>query len=255
MLIIGHVQLARLDELGVREVLERHGALHGEIGRIDLQQQPGVVDGLVLVPHLARERLEVGLVRGVVRVHHGGGDDARRRRRHERLGERAAALRHGLEAGDLVLQRGDVEVLELALALRRVLLLADVREAVLQVVHELGKLLELAAAPALGYAAEAGHARGHVGLEADPLLLAVVADVDAGRLLLVHHVAHGPVHLGLEHGLVVGLAGLALDQQVGQHVVARQAADMRGQDSIAAMDHERSLRSGLRGRWPTGGCT
>ena len=163
----------------------------------------------------------------------------------------ATALKRAIS----VLQRGDVEVLELALALRRVLLLADVREAVLQVLHELGELLELATATALGDAAEARHARRHVGLEADPLLLAVVADVDAGRLLLVHHVAHGLVHLGLEHGFVVGLAGLTFDQQLGQHVVARQAADVRGQDSIAAMNHGRSLRSGLRGRWPTGSCT
>ena len=83
-----HVQLARLDELGIALVLERHGALHGEIGRVDLQDQAGLVDGEVLGPHLARQRHQVVLVAVVVGVHHGRGDDAGRGRGRERLGER-----------------------------------------------------------------------------------------------------------------------------------------------------------------------
>ena len=145
--------------------------------------------------------------------------------------------RDRLEARDLAFDRLDVEVFQLGLALRRVLLLADMREAPHQARHQLGKFLELAPAPALRHAAEAGHALRHVGLEADALLLAVVADVDAGVRLLLHHVAHGAVHLVGELGRVHGLARFALDQQVGQLLVARQAADMGGQNAVPAQDH------------------
>ena len=82
---------------------------------------------------------------------------------------------------------------------------------------QLRHLLEVLADLALGFAAEARHARGDVGLEADALLLAVVADVDAGRDLRVDDLAHRAVHLGGHGGRVDRLAGLAADQQVGQH--------------------------------------
>ena len=116
----------------------------------------------------------------------------------------------------------------------------------LEVVHELGEFLELAPAPPLGDATEPRHARRHVGLEADPLLLAVVADVDAGRLLLGHHMTHGLVHLGVEHRLVVGFARLAFEQQIGQRLIARQAADVGGEDAIEAVLHG-SNRGSARG--------
>ncbi len=86
-----------------------------------------------------------------------------------------------------------------------------------------------------------------VGLEADPLLLAVVADVDAGRLLASTTWRTALSISAAISALSIGFAGLAADQQIGQHVVARQAAHMRGQDSIAAMDHERFLCLGLAG--------
>ena len=68
-------------------------------------------------------------------------------------------------------------------------------------------------------------------------LLAVVADVDAGVHLLLHDMAHRLVHLGCQHLRVVGLAFLLRHQQVGQLLVARQAADMGGEDAVAAEDH------------------
>ena len=181
LLIAATCRSQRFDELAVGEVAVHHGAVHGEIGRVDLQDQPGLVDRLVFVPHLARDGVEIGVVRGVVGVEHGRGDDAGRGRGHEPLGERAELAAMRLKPRDLVGDRLDVEVVELALRLRRVLLaLVVLREAAHQIGEQLRELLELAAAPALGDAAEAGHALRHVGLEADPLLLAVVADVDAG---------------------------------------------------------------------------
>ncbi len=104
--------------------------------------------------------------------------------------------RNRLDARDLALDRLDVEILDLALRLRCVLLLGDMRKAAGEVLHQFRELLEVHAATALRYAGEAGHALRHVGLEADPLLLAVIADIDAGRRLLVDDMAHGLVHLG-----------------------------------------------------------
>ena len=100
--------------------------------------------------------------------------------------------------------------------------------------HQFGEFLELAAAPALRFAAEARHALRHVGLKADPLLLAVVADIDARFLLLDDDVADRLFHFGIEQLLVVAFARLALDQKLAQRFVARQAADMGCQDAIAA---------------------
>ena len=57
-----------LQEFRVALVLERHGALHREIGRVDLQDQAGLMDGEVFGPHLARERHQVGLVQVVMGI-------------------------------------------------------------------------------------------------------------------------------------------------------------------------------------------
>src|SRR5262249_655960 len=81
--------------------------------------------------------------------------------------------------------------------------------------------------------------------------LAVIADVDAGGLLLRDHAAHRLIHLRIEYGLVDRLSRLAPDQEIGQRVVARQAADMGGQDAVAAELHGRSgkgLWGSARGR-------
>ncbi len=123
---------------------------------------------------------------------------------------------------------------------RRVLLFADMREAMLQIAHQFGKFLELAAAPALGFPGKAGHARRHIGLEADALLLAVIADIDAGFLLLGDHMAHRIFHFRFELRAVVALARFAGDQQIAQRLAARQAADMGGQNAIAAEHHDMS---------------
>ena len=138
------------------------------------------------------------------------------------------------KARDLALDRRGVVIVQLALGFRRVLLPAHVREPACEILHQLGKLLELAAAPALGLAAETRHPLRHIGLKADALLLAVIAAVDAGLLLFGDHVAHRRVHLGLKLRLVVAFARLAPDQQLAQRFAARQAADMGGENAVAA---------------------
>jgi len=114
------------------------------------------------------------------------------------------------------------------------------RKAVREIAHQVGKLLEFAAPPPLGFAAKARHARRHVSLKADALLLAVVADVDAGVFLFIHHMPDRLFHLRFELRGVVTLAGFALDQKIAQAFAARQAADVGGQNAVAAEDHGRA---------------
>ena len=61
---------------------------HCQIGRVDLEYKAGVDHSAIFVRHLAGDRIQRGLVRGVIRIQHGGRDDARRRRSHEALRKR-----------------------------------------------------------------------------------------------------------------------------------------------------------------------
>ena len=104
--------------------------------------------------------------------------------------------------------------MQLGARLWRVLLFAHMRKAVGEIAHQVGKFLEFAAAPPLGFAGKARHARRHVSLKADALLLAVIADIDAGVFLFVHDMADRLFHLRFELRGVVALARFALDQEV-----------------------------------------
>jgi hypothetical protein len=76
-----------------------------------------------------------------------------------------------------------------------------------------------------------------IGLKADALLFAVIADVDAGFFLLFDDMAHRLVHLGVEGCSIDWFAGLALDEELGKRLTARQAADMGRKYALAARDH------------------
>ncbi len=88
---------------------------------------------------------------------------------------------------------------------------------------------------------KAGHAAGHVGLKTDALLLAVVADIDAGLGLLGDDVAHGTVHFIGELLFAEGLFLLAVNQHFRKRFVAREAANVGGQDTVATEDHMVSI--------------
>ena len=70
------VQGDGVEEAVERLVLEEAGALHREVGAVELEHEPARDDQLVLLAHLAGERPHVALVRAVVRVEHDRGDDA-----------------------------------------------------------------------------------------------------------------------------------------------------------------------------------
>ena len=67
--------------------------------------------------------------------------------------------------------------------------------------------------------------------------LAVAHHVDAERRLLGHHILDRAAHAGIEGVAVIGLAIFLGDEKIHHIVGPRQAADMGGQNSLAAMSH------------------
>jgi hypothetical protein len=54
----------------------------------------------------------------------------------------------------------------------------------------------------------------YVSLKTDALLLAVIADIDAGLFLLGDHMPDRPFHFRVEQRLVVSIARFALHQKL-----------------------------------------
>ena len=146
----------------------------------------------------------------------------------------------------LVGDRLEVAIFDIGLRLGRALLaLRRIGKAPRQIAQQLGEFLELAAAAALRHPGKARHALRHIGLETDPPLLAVIADVDAGFHLLGHDVADRLVHFVGEQFWIERLALLLGDQEIAQRLVARQAADMGGEDTVAAENHKAGSGGGF----------
>src|SRR5205807_9608682 len=107
--------------------------------------------------------------------------------------------------------------------------------------------------PALPAAAKAAHAVADIEEERLALLLAVVADVDAGLDLLVDDPAQGFLAEPVKLGRVDLAAARPPDIEPGQLGRARQAAGMGRQDALVAPSHRSSpsaagLRRASRGR-------
>src|SRR5262249_4081851 len=83
-------------------------------------------------------------------------------------------------------------------------------------------------------AAEAPHPLGRVGREADPRLLAVVADIDARLELLPDHMTHGGFGLAREDGGWDRLATVLAHEQVAKRRRPRKTAGMCGEDAFVA---------------------
>ncbi|MFL5255260.1 MAG: hypothetical protein ACJ8AI_20670 [Rhodopila sp.] len=56
-------------------------------------------------------------------------------------------------------------------------------------------------------------------------------------MLLLHDIGDAALDFFRQRGAVNGFAELVLDQQIGQTLAARQAADMRGQYAAVACFH------------------
>jgi hypothetical protein len=78
------------DEFRVGLVLIKQYALHGQIRCVDLEHKASVGHGTIFVTHLARDRVQIGLVGWIISIEQRGRDAARRRFRHETFGKRRA---------------------------------------------------------------------------------------------------------------------------------------------------------------------
>src|SRR5580704_18168553 len=154
-------------------------------------------------------------------------------------------LERGAEIGDLRLQLGIIDVAHLADRLGR-LVIADRlarRQRLGHLFFQQRVALDIAARPALPAAAEAAHPVADVEEEGLALLLAVVADVDAGLDLLVDDLAQGLLAEPVEFGRVDLAATSPPDIEPGQFRWARQAAGMGRQDPVLAPPHGSPLLS------------
>ena len=133
--------------------------------------------------------------------------------------------------------RRSAAIVQLALGLGSILHPAALRKTPRQHFDQLGKLLIIAATPALRLTTETGNSLRHVSLEADPLLFSIITNVDTGLRLLFNNVLHRSVHLVRESLLVDFFSLFAANQKVRQHFVTRQTSDMGHEKPIPADLH------------------
>ena len=83
--MVQHLNVQRGQPLVITErfVFEHCVATQSQIGRVDLQHQPGFDNGFIFKPHGFRQRLEIAVVRRIMIVRLKQGDNARRGRVHE----------------------------------------------------------------------------------------------------------------------------------------------------------------------------
>ncbi len=86
-------------------------------------------------------------------------------------------------------------------------------------------------------AVEPGQAARDVGSVADLAHLAVADQVDANLHLPAHHVGHGRGNDGVVASAVTRFFALAREQHLRHGPAAREAADVRREDSVAAVRH------------------
>ena len=229
-----HVQLRALAELGDREVGVLDVPAHAEVGAVELQHQPALGHGLVLVAHGLGDGIDVGLEVLVVIVAEEQRHHARRGRAHE-ASAGTDALHRRLEVGDVRHRRVPVAHADRPVAGRRLApRAAGIAEHAPLEPRELGEVL---VDERVAGAAEAREPVLDVGGVARLRHLAVVDEVDAGLDLLPHDLGHRLAHALAEcgrldrHALLLGVHGA--DEIVGP----RQGAGMRGQKALRAALH------------------
>src|ERR1051325_865048 len=213
-----------------------------EVRAIELQQEAAVDDRLVFNAVRLAERLQIRLLTVVEFVLHRGGDDAGRGRGQERLDEGVwLGLEDGTEIGDLRFELAVIDIAHFADRLRRVHV-RDRRARRQRFGHlffEERVTLDIAARPALPAAAEPAHAVADIEEEGLALLLAIVADIDAGLSLLVDDLPRRLLAEPVELGRIDLTAARPLDIETRQLRWPRQAAGVGRQDSVLAPAHGR----------------
>ena len=148
-------------------------------------------------------------------------------------------VERGAEIGAFGLQFAVIDIAHLADRKRR-LVIADRlarRQRLRHLLLEDRVALDIAARPALPAAAEPAHAVADIEEERLALLLAVVADIDAGLDLLVDDPAQRRLAEPVEFGRIDRFAAGPPHIEPGQLRRARQAAGMGRQDAVVAALH------------------
>jgi hypothetical protein len=196
-----------------------------------------------LVFHLQRgaERAQVSRLAVVIFVEDGGGEDAGRRRRHERLAKRARRVfQDRLEVRAFGPDRAVVLISHRADRLRQLVERGNLHlGGVLLVPHlpEYRIAIDVRARRAFPAAAQPGKPVAQVEKKRFALLLAVVADVDAGLRLFGHHPGERRLAGGIERSRIDCLAARAGDIEARQLFRARQAARVGRENAVVAAQH------------------
>ena len=233
--------LDEADKCANRLVLEGDVAFEREIGCIDLQEEAVGHDRLILDPQGSPESGEVGLERVVVFVAHRHGEDAGRRRAHEWFRERTGGLgEHAPKIAAFVGNGLRIDIFHLADRLGQATERGDLGAAGM-LLHphpfELRIAVDVGAGRPLPAAAEPGQPAPEIEKKGIALLLAVVADVDAGLALPVDALPHGIAAGAHDLGLIHRRAGSAQRIKARQLSRPRQAAGVSGENSRGAALH------------------
>ena len=207
---------------------------HGEIRRIDLQNDARTHDSLVLGSQGRSQGLEVLVLRAIEVVGLKESDNSRGCGIHEgphgmRRGGRRIQIR------DIHLQRPQVLDAHRTDAARAPVFRRG--PTLRELAQESRKLDQVLPRLARRVAAEPGQAPRDVGGVADLAHLAVADQVDADLHLPTHHLGHGRGNDGVVASVVTRLFALAREQHLRHGLAARQAADVRRQDPVDASAH------------------
>ena len=204
-----------------------------QVRPVELQHQPGLMDGVVLVFEQVRQRKHVRLFTAVIPVHDVLRGRSWRRCRHENLA-RFRGTERCLQCRDVVMHRVGVVPDEGSRAGRSLpAIKAPSSSGMLREVP----LVQRDERTRVAHQFQTPDAVSEVVQVAGLALLAVVDDVDARVNLLADNVGHGLAHARLQSRRIDRLSGVAVYQQFHQIRRTRKAAGMRGQNPVdAALD-------------------
>ena len=164
-------------------------AFERQIGAVELQEEPGLDDRLVLLAQCHAEGVKIGRFGVVMLVLHRPGDDAGRGCRQERLGElRAGIVERRAEIGALGFDSTAAEIAHGANRLGRPHVADRLAAGKLRLHDRLEDRVaqRVGAGAPLPRPAKPAHPVADVQKEALALLLAIVGDVDPGLGLPAH---------------------------------------------------------------------